>query len=619
MTNPTTSSLNDQCTRLNQLLRQGHIQAVLQNDQIHTTQVAKPKYFICWLISKFYKPKAIRLQTVANTVLTFLENHKTEIKHSFSAKILLTSLDFKWSKHGDLARRIEALKTQAGIVSTEFVINIVSEANQAAQKAKDDAATHVKQLEDASEKRIKEAEDQSELVTSRQREAANKLLESAQKKFDDTEKYTSATSADIKNDWAEHEKELGAAKLALTKLTNTTATITLEDEGALQRYLKVIPADFALLSKDKKKLPCHKCYLIKAGFFDERAMFISGSKPNEQPRNSLFSTITSLFTRSAKTNESDQKQQNDKSKITLDLTELPIPYPAELLNILLEFIYNNKFPKVALNIEKLIELWGLAEWLNFPALKTVCQISLDELLASNPSLISHAFRYIWTNNAVDSLEYFLIEKMHIWDGFFGSMETETFEKTAAELIPFIETRLSKIESEQKTASATAKPLKPSRKAIWYKTLLAQFLIDAPKTNKKAAVKLLETILITEKSTYLNAQYLYYFCLSEGVGIAKNMNRANEFYALALSQQHALCLYSEVYKLSETNIKIAHDYLLQAANKGDFRAQYRLGILLRKGAEGIPQDIPEAIKWLTKAAAHKHKLSMDLLQKMQNVS
>lgn len=94
------------------------------------------------------------------------------------------------------------------------------------------------------------------------------------------------------------------------------------------------------------------------------------------------------------------------------------------------------------------------------------------------------------------------------------------------------------------------------------------------------------------SAQYNLGVMYY----KGDGIPQNQSKAIEWFQRAAAQGHIK---------AESNLKVmstnaAVEILRKAANQGDQRAQYSLGLIYQTG-ESVHQDSAKAIDWYTKAA------------------
>ena len=93
-----------------------------------------------------------------------------------------------------------------------------------------------------------------------------------------------------------------------------------------------------------------------------------------------------------------------------------------------------------------------------------------------------------------------------------------------------------------------------------------------------------------------AQYNLGVMYYKGDGIPQNQSKAIEWFQRAAAQGHIK---------AESNLKVmstnaAVEILRKAANQGDQRAQYSLGLIYQTG-ESVHQDSAKAIDWYTKAA------------------
>jgi len=116
---------------------------------------------------------------------------------------------------------------------------------------------------------------------------------------------------------------------------------------------------------------------------------------------------------------------------------------------------------------------------------------------------------------------------------------------------------------------------------------------------------LKTLRASAAKGVADAQYRLGRVYREGIGLAQDYLKAEEFFRQAAEQGHSLSCYGlgGLYMGGlgvKTDAKEAHEWWNQAANQGLAVAQLDMGILLVKG-DGVPQDNAEAYKWLTLAA------------------
>eukprot|EP01037_Dinobryon_pediforme_P002494 gene2494-2533_t len=106
---------------------------------------------------------------------------------------------------------------------------------------------------------------------------------------------------------------------------------------------------------------------------------------------------------------------------------------------------------------------------------------------------------------------------------------------------------------------------------------------------------------------------------EGKGIPKDKDGAKRLFELAAAQNNAGALYNlGIMALEDAAgaapVKAAQLFQ-QAAELGDLDACYSLALLYKNGL-GVEKNLPEAVKWLAKAAQEKHVNSMIELGLMQ---
>ncbi|HEX4140156.1 MAG TPA: tetratricopeptide repeat protein [Candidatus Methylacidiphilales bacterium] len=95
----------------------------------------------------------------------------------------------------------------------------------------------------------------------------------------------------------------------------------------------------------------------------------------------------------------------------------------------------------------------------------------------------------------------------------------------------------------------------------------------------------------------------------GTGVTQDFAKAAELYRKAAAQGNAKAMFNLGYLSAHAqgmakDIPTAAQWYRKAADKGLPAGQLALGMLYYFGDNGIPQDFPSAVKWLTLAAQHE---------------
>ena len=105
----------------------------------------------------------------------------------------------------------------------------------------------------------------------------------------------------------------------------------------------------------------------------------------------------------------------------------------------------------------------------------------------------------------------------------------------------------------------------------------------------------------------------------GEGIAKNLEKAFEYYEKSADQGHicAQLQLAEMYKLGEgtaKNFEKAFEYIEKAANQGHGIAQFDLGYMYKHGI-GTAKNMKKAFEYYEKAANQGHAEAKIELEKL----
>ena len=110
---------------------------------------------------------------------------------------------------------------------------------------------------------------------------------------------------------------------------------------------------------------------------------------------------------------------------------------------------------------------------------------------------------------------------------------------------------------------------------------------------------------------------------QGIGIEKNSEKARDWIQKGLAQKNKFAYYSmsQFYKqeLPEHNEIKAFEYLELSAEAGYSTAQFELALCLLKGNTYVKQDFEKGMHYLSLAKEQNHAESIDLYQKLQELS
>ena len=109
----------------------------------------------------------------------------------------------------------------------------------------------------------------------------------------------------------------------------------------------------------------------------------------------------------------------------------------------------------------------------------------------------------------------------------------------------------------------------------------------------------------------NAQYKLGQIYEEGKGLKKDLDKAATWYVRTYTGQKEWYVANKLKELAFLGIKVARQWLIEEAEKGDKDAQYKLGQIYEEG-KGLEKDLSKAGIWYIKAAHQgeiysKHKL------------
>ena len=110
-----------------------------------------------------------------------------------------------------------------------------------------------------------------------------------------------------------------------------------------------------------------------------------------------------------------------------------------------------------------------------------------------------------------------------------------------------------------------------------------------------------------------AQYNLGLCYKNGFGVDQNLNIAIEFLTNAAEQGNAKAQYNLGYLYLTCNEEIkGFEWVKKAVEQGLDDAQKDLGVCYYNGL-GVDQDILEGVKWFIKAKDQGHEDAMNILQ------
>ena len=118
----------------------------------------------------------------------------------------------------------------------------------------------------------------------------------------------------------------------------------------------------------------------------------------------------------------------------------------------------------------------------------------------------------------------------------------------------------------------------------------------------------------------DAQYALAWCYEQGLGVFKDKMKALYWYERATKLGHerarkqlGILRDSEAKSTVSKGSEAKFQRLLDAANKGDVRAQYAVGTAYLNGKHGVQANRREAKRWLEKSAASGNRAAQRILQ------
>ena len=149
---------------------------------------------------------------------------------------------------------------------------------------------------------------------------------------------------------------------------------------------------------------------------------------------------------------------------------------------------------------------------------------------------------------------------------------------------------------------------------------ALLLMDASIATKKDTIDAVGTIGYCAQKGYAIAQYAFFCFLREGIGIAKNIYKSNEYLKASADQNYfpAKKYLSNCYLVGKEGIKqdteLGIKMIEELANAGDADSQYGMGCYYR-GTFGNTPDYNKAIKWFKLAADNDQPWACNMLAYM----
>lgn len=515
------------CLNLQQLLEDGYVKVSTDGSgKTVLTAIEKPSWFARW----FWKPKDCRLEKVADVVLNFFETNEKQLKVNPAGQFVLEALKQRWRKKDpNVDYRIASLMSRNHIGVKSYA-STAERAKAIIEKANDEGARMI-----------------STSVTT----AQTSLHDAALKIKDFTEKAETAVKKQTAHDVALADK---AIRRVAAVISHTYTGISREE------LVKRQAPDCVIKSKQGTVFPCHRAFLAKCNFISRGEVFLHEGSTKSRTAMAL-----------------------DKEA----LPEMTIPYSDDVVNLFLEFTYTDQFPSAPISLDKLLDLWELAEWSESPALLNACQEALRALFAANPLELQPTLKYIWSKPRVShTLEEFLVKQTTVFEYISGPKNAQWHSAWNAQVPETL--RLLKERLEH------AEP-----RSIWYKTLYATFLIvEEIEDRSTSPYPLLASIV---HSGYPLTQTMLGHCLEQGIGVAVHKDLAEQHYLHAartdlIAQNKLALIYEDKKRIAE-----AFALYMRSAQQGFLWAQYNLGQCYEKGV-GTPMNRVAAIEWYAKAAA-----------------